>query len=91
MTYEDIKNILFIILFWVEKEDINIICKENNIMKKINLNNILNNGKKRIESIKNFINEIVEKKTLVEMNNFFYDNIKCFSLYYCYNNFFEEK
>ena len=91
LIYEDIKNILFIILFWVGKEDINIIYKENKMKNKINLNHILNDGKKRIKSIKNFINDIVEKKTLLEMNNFFYDNIKCFSLYYCYNDFYEEK
>jgi hypothetical protein len=91
LIYEDIKNLLFIILFWVGKEDINIIYKENKMKNKINLNHILKDGKKRIKSIKNFINDIVERKTLLEMNNFFYDNIKCFSLYYCYNNFYEEK
>ena len=87
LKFEDIKNLLFIILFWIRKEDINVICEEKKYKMKINLNDILNNVKKRIESTKCFINEIVEKTTLIQMNNFFYDNIKCFSLYYSYNDF----
>ena len=89
LKFEDIKNLLFIILFWIRKEDINVICEEKKYKMKINLNDILNNVKKRIESTKCFINEIVEKTTLIQMNNFFYDNIKCFSLYYSYNDFYQ--
>ena len=91
LKFEDIKNILFIILFWVPKEDILIICEDDEYKKdKINLNTILNNVHKRIESTKYFIEDIVTRKNLVDMNNFFYDNIKCFSLYYYYCSFIEE-
>jgi hypothetical protein len=91
LEFENIKNILFIILFWVPKEDILIICEDDEYKKdKINLDTILNNIHKRIESTKYFIEDIVTKKNLVDMNNFFYDNIKCFSLYYYYCSFIEE-
>ena len=82
---EDIKNILFIILFWVPKENINIILKEDENKKlKINIYDILDKGEKRIESVKSFINNLVERITLFEINNFFYENIRCFSLYYSF-------
>ena len=88
---EDIKNILFIILFWIPTEDINIILSEDENKKiKINLYDILNKGEKSIKSVKSFINNLVEKITLFEINNFFYENIKCFSLYYSFCNCSEE-
>ena len=83
LNFEDIKNILFIILFWVPKEDINIIDDER-IKNKINLNDILSNTNKSIKSVKYFIEDLVMKKTFYEMNNFFYDNIKIISLYFHY-------
>ena len=83
LNYEDIKNILFIILFWVPKEEINIIDDER-IKSKINLKNILCGANKNIKSVKYFIEDIVMKKTFHEMNNFFYDNIKIISLYFHY-------
>ena len=83
---EDIKNILFIILFWVKNEDVSFI-NDNGINGKINLKNIFNNENKSIKSVKLFIEEIVMKQTLYEMNNFFYDNIKCLSLYFFYCSF----
>ena len=86
ITNEDIKNILFIILFWVKKEDIFFINNKG-INDKINLKNIFNNENKSIKSVKFFIEEIVMKQTLYEMNNFFYDNIKCLSLYFFYCSF----
>lgn len=90
LKLEDIKNILFIILFWVPREEINIICDEDENKKNIiNLIDILKDAHKRIDSVKFFIEDIVEKNTLVDMNNFFYDNIKCISLYYYYTSFSE--
>ena len=83
LNYEDIKNILFIILFWVPKEEINIIDDEG-IKSKINLKDILCSVNKKIISVKYFIEDIVMKKTFHEMNNFFYDNIKIISLYFHY-------
>ena len=83
---EDIKNMLFIILFWIPKEEINFIFDdEDEKIYKINLNDILDKGKKILDSTKNFINDLVEKNTLVDINNFFYENIKCFSLLFCFN------
>ena len=86
LVNEDIKNILFLILFWVPEEDIMIINEDNGNYT-INLNKILRNDYKRIKSIKYFIEDLVSKKTLHEINNFFYENIKCISLYFLYCSF----
>ena len=88
LVNEDIKNILFLILFWIPEEDI-IIINEDDENYTINLNNILRNDYKRIKSIKYFIEDLVSKKTLHEINNFFYENIKCISLYFLYCSFFD--
>ena len=88
LVNEDIKNILFLILFWVPEEDIMIINEDNGNYT-INLNKILRNDYKRIKSIKYFIEDLVSKKTLHEINNFFYENIKCISLYFLYCSFFD--
>ena len=83
LNHEDIKNILYIILFWIPKEDICII-NDNGIINMINLKDILITRKKLFKSVKYFIEELVLKQTVYEMNNFFYENIKCFSLYFLY-------
>ena len=88
LNYEDIKNILFIVLFWVPKEEIIFIDKKETL-NKINLNNILYIGYKDIKSVKQFIKDLVLKQNLNEMNNFFYENIKCISLYFLYCGFCE--
>ena len=88
LNYIDIKNLLFIILFWVPKEGI-YIADDTKVNDKINLNNALMEGYKYIKSVKSFIEELVMKSTLYEMNNFFYENIKCFSLYFLYCIFCE--
>ena len=54
------------------------------------LNNILKEGYKHIKSVKCFIEELVANSTLFEMNNFFYENIKCLSLYFLYCIFSED-
>ena len=88
---EDIRNILFIILFWIPKEDINIIINEDENKKlTINLYDVLDKVENRIESVKSFINNLVEKITLFEINNYFYENIRCFSLYYLFCSCSEE-
>ena len=86
---EDIKNILFIILFWIPKEDITFINDVGNNYK-INLKEILCREYKNIKSVKSFIEDLVKKETFYEMNNFFYDNIKCVSLFFLYCDFIEE-
>ena len=88
MNHEDIKNILYIILFWIPKEEICII-NDNGIKNKINLRDILITRKKLFKSVKYFIEELVLKQTVYEMNNFFYENIKCFSLYFLYCEYIE--
>ena len=89
LNSEDIKNLLYIILFWIPKEDI-VITDKKGVNDKINLNNILKERYKHIKSVKCFIEELVMKSTLFEMNNFFYENIKCFSLYFLYCIFSED-
>ena len=91
IKYEDIKNILFIISFWISNENLNI-CLEgiNNYNYELNLYDILFE-EKRIDNVKNFINKMAEKTTLLEIINFFYDNIRCFSLYYCFCDYFQNK
>ena len=88
LNHEDIKNILYIILFWIPKEEICII-NDNGIKNKINLRDILITRKKLFKSVKYFIEELVLKQTVFEMNNFFYENIKCFSLYFLYCEYIE--
>ena len=88
LNHEDIKNILYIILFWIPKEEICII-NDNGIKNKINLRDILITRKKLFKSVKYFIEELVLKQTVYEMNNFFYENIKCFSLYFLYCEYIE--
>ena len=89
LNYEDIKNILFIILFWIPKEDI-FITNNKGLNNKINLNNILLDGYKNIKTVKLFIEEMVMRQTLYEMNNYFFENIKCISLYLFYCAFSED-
>jgi len=88
LNYEDIKNILYIILFWIPKEDLYFINEEGN-KNKNNLNDILLSEKKMFKSVKYFIEDLVLKQTVYEMNNFFYENIKCFSLYFLYCEYIE--
>ena len=88
LDYEDIKNILYIILFWAPKEDICIISEEGT-KNKINLNDIFLKDKKMFKSVKYFIEDLVTKQTAYEMNNFFYDNIKCLSLYFLYCHYID--
>ena len=88
LNYEDIKNILYIILFWAPKEDICIISEEGT-KNKINLNDIFLKDKKMFKSVNYFIEDLVTKQTAYEMNNFFYDNIKCLSLYFLYCDYID--
>ena len=88
LNYEDIKNILYIILFWIPKEDLYFINEEGN-KNKNNLNDILLSEKKMFKSVKYFIEDLVLKQTVYEMNNFFYENIKCLSLYFLYCDYIE--
>ena len=92
IKYEDIQNILFIILFWIPEENIKIVLEgvDSNCNHLINIKDILYIEKK-IESVKNFINKMVEKTSLLEINNFFYDNIRCFSLYYSFCDYYQNK
>ena len=87
LNNEDIQHILFIILFWVPKEDVSI-NNNNGENNKINLNHILDANKNN-KSVKCFIEDLVMKNNFFEMNNFFYDNMKCISLYFFYCIFSE--
>ena len=83
---------MFIILFWIPEENIKIVLEgvDSNCNHLINIKDILYIEKK-IESVKNFINKMVEKTSLLEINNFFYDNIRCFSLYYSFCDYYQNK
>ena len=95
LSKEDIINILFIIIFWVPDHDI---CISNihvdKIVDKYNSENIkyINlegqiRRKYRIRTKKEFIDDIVKEKGLDQIKSFFYENIKCFSLYNFYVEF----
>ena len=92
IKYEDIQNILFIVLFWIPEENIKIFLEkdETNLSYTINIKDILCREKK-IENVKNFINKMVQKVSLLEINNFFYENIRCFSLYYSFCEYYQNK
>jgi hypothetical protein len=97
MNKNDIINILFIIIFWVPGFDI---CMSNTNEEKINDKDKSNSDnirfinldeqikrKYRIISKKEFIDDIVKEKGLDQIKSFFYENIKCFSLYNFYVEF----
>ena len=97
MNKNDIINMLFIIIFWVPGFDI---CMSNANEDKINDKNKSNSDnirfinldeqikrKYRIISKKEFIDDIVKEKGLDQIKSFFYENIKCFSLYNFYVEF----
>ena len=93
MVKNDIINMLFIIVFWVPGLDIcisnieeeKIVDKENSA-KYINLDEQIKR-KYRIKSRKEFIDDIVKEKGLDQIKSFFYEHIKCFSLYNFYVDF----
>ena len=95
MNKNDIINFLFIIIFWVPGYDICISnIDEDKIIDKFNSKNIkyINldsqiTRKYRIRSKKEFIDDIVKEKGLDQIKSFFYENIKCFSLYNFYVDF----
>ena len=101
MTKNDIINILFIIIFWVPGYDVcisdtnikingdkTIDTKEENSnnIKYINLSEQIRR-KYRIKSKKEFIDDIVTKRGLDQIKSYYYENLKCFSLYNFYIDF----
>ena len=95
LSKEDIINILFIVIFWVPDHDIcisnihvdKIVDKYNSEnVKYINLEGQIRR-KYRIRTKKEFIDDIVKEKGLDQIKSFFYENIKCFSLYNFYVEF----
>ena len=92
MNKTDVINMLFIIIFWVPGFDI---CISNDDEDKndnsdnvryINLDGEIRR-KYRIRSKKEFIDDIVKEKGLDQIKSFFYEHIKCFSLYNFYVEF----
>ena len=92
MSKTDVINMLFIIIFWVPGFDI---CISNDDEDKndnsdnvryINLDGEIRR-KYRIRSKKEFIDDIVKEKGLDQIKSFFYEHIKCFSLYNFYVEF----
>lgn len=90
-------NLLFIIVFWVPGYDICIsdikneelsyeLLEKQNKCRYINLDNKLYR-KYRIRTKKEFINNMVKEKGLDMIKSFYYENIKCISLYNFYTDF----
>ena len=97
LTKNDIINLLFITVFWVPEfeiciaditdQDLNCdILEKENKLKYINLDNILYR-KYRIRTKKEFIDDMVKQKGLDQIKSFYYENIKCISLYNFYTDF----
>ena len=97
LTKNDIVNLLFIIVFWVPGFDICIadikneelnwdILQEQKKCKLINLDNVIYR-KYRIKTKKEFIDNMVKEKGLDQIKSFYYENIKCISLYNFYTDF----
>ena len=77
LNKEEIKNFLFILIFWIENEKI--IINE----KYININEIIKKNY-RIINQKQFINDLVKANSIEKMKYYYFDCIKCFTLYNIY-------
>ena len=77
LNKEEIKNFLFILIFWIENEKIIINEKYMNIDEIIKRNY-------RIINQKQFINDLVKANSIEKMKYYFFDCIKCFTLYNIY-------
>ena len=80
LTKENIEDMIFIIIFWVVGNKIIINKKE------IDIDYIIER-KNRIISRKEFIQNLVLNKSYDQMKYFYYEHLKCYSLYnfYCIN------
>ena len=81
LTKENIEDMIFINIFWVVGNNIKI----NDV--DINVDDIIQR-KYRIISRKQFIDDLIKNRSYDQMKFFFYENLKCFSLYnyYCKDN-----
>ena len=97
LTKNDIVNFLFIAVFWVtgfdicfsdiKDEEINFdILEKEKKLRYINLDSIIYK-KYRIRTKKEFIDTMVKEKGLDQIKSFYYENIKCISLYNFYTDF----
>ena len=97
LTKNDLVNLLFIVVFWVPGFDICIAdikdeelnsdtLEKEKKLKYINLDNIIYR-KYRIRTKKEFIDNMVKEKGLDQIKSFYYENIKCISLYNFYADF----
>jgi hypothetical protein len=80
LTKENIEDMIFIIIFWVSGNKILINQNE------IDIDNIIER-KYRIISRKEFIQSLLLNKSYDQMKYFYYEHLKCYSLYnfYCIN------
>ncbi len=96
LTKNDIVNFLFIAVFWVtgfdicfgdiKDEEINFdILEKEKKLRYINLDSIIYK-KYRIRTKKEFIDNMVKEKGLDQIKSFYYENIKCISLYNFYTD-----
>ena len=80
LTKDNIEDMIFILIFWTVGNKISINSKE------IDVDDIIQR-KYRIISRKDFINDLVNHKNYNLMKFFFYEHLKCFSLYNFYCNY----
>ena len=80
LTKDNIEDMIFILIFWSVGNKISINSKE------IDVDDIIQR-KYRIISRKDFINDLVNHKNYDLMKLFFYEHLKCFSLYNFYCNY----
>ena len=85
LNYTDIQNILLLIIFWTPGNNVKIKNIDNGEIKQIIIDDFIKE-QKRISNEKDFINRLVDENNLEFMKEYFYENIKCYSLYnfYCF-------
>ena len=80
LTKDNIEDMIFILIFWAVGNKITINSKEIDVDDIIQRQYI-------IKSRKEFINNLVNHKNYDSMKFYFYENLKCFSLYTFYCNY----
>ena len=84
-SVKDISNLLFWIVFWIPGYDVSLIEEKENEVRKINVDDQIRR-KNRIISRREFVENIVKQGGLDQIKSYFYEHLKCFSLYNFYSN-----
>ena len=84
-SVKDLSNLLFWIVFWIPGYDVSLIEEKENEVRKINVDDQIRR-KNRIISRREFVENIVKQGGLDQIKSYFYEHLKCFSLYNFYSN-----